>query len=108
MVEFDLKSEDCEVIEIMVPMRLTWNPQRSKNFLHMSFSDCCAEFKIGDVPAGSVVGVIGGGVEINIKTEDGNNHYGYFISPMDLFKAVRAAHSDGGTQPTTEKAVQNG
>lgn len=76
-----------ESIEISVKLRLTIDPSRAKNSLHLTIADTCAQVFNGDRHIGRVAGCIGGAIEVSID-QPGGLPIAYTLNPLHLFEAV--------------------
>lgn len=70
--------------EITIPLKITYDPKREKNSIHLKFDDMCVNITDdkGNI-VGSIDVCIGGGIEFKIE----ENKKIYFASTKDLWNA---------------------
>jgi len=71
-------------IDVVVPLKLTMDPNRVKNTLHMTYGDTCVEItdKKTKKELGYTISCLGGAIEVCV------GKYTWTLLPKDLWMAV--------------------
>jgi hypothetical protein len=77
------EEKDKSKQKITIPMEISYDPDRKKNFLHIRFAECCITVKNDEEEIGRIESCIGGGVELRDK-EDGKT---YYMSSINMWNA---------------------
>ena len=86
------KLEDREVVlNLNIPLRLSFDPTKKNNFLHMTFSDTSVKASQDGKTVGEVLGCLGGGVEFRLT---GDKRTWYASAKDMMFAFFEALEKD--------------
>lgn len=79
------------VVEVTAPLERIWPiPAGASGVMHFAFQDTTATVSEGDRKLGSITGCVGGGLEIEIISDDDRREV-WYLDPRDTWKAVTEA-----------------